>query len=477
MTNADVGLIGLGTMGANLARNIASKGFKCSVYNRTTEKINEFIAQFGNENLAGYKELSDFVKSIKSPRKIIIMVKAGSSVDKVIETLKPLLDENDIIIDCGNENYKNTQLRYSQLKKEKLRFIGSGVSGGEEGALKGPSIMLGGDKETYKEIKEIFEAIAAKDFSGGKCVTYIGDNGAGHYVKMVHNGIEYSVMQMIAESYELFRSIYKINAEQIANIFEKYNNAKLHSYLFEIVVPVLRRKDEFQKGYLVDYILDKAGQKGTGTWTAIDALYQGVTLSSITEAVFARTASNKKEKRIELSKLYKKDKQINPSMKLEEVIKLMEDALYAGMLSSYAQGYDLILNAAKEENWDIDLGEISRIWEGGCIIRADILNFLHQAYSNFYKNTVNTDLTSSHLFQIPEVVEGLNQSIHALRKIVCFGLENHIAMPSLATALTYFDTMTSEKTSANLIQGLRDYFGAHTYERTDREGFFHTEWN
>ncbi len=462
----EIGLIGLAVMGANLARNIAGRQHRIVVYNRTTEKTKEFIDEYGNEYLSAATNFKEFVASIARPRKIIIMVKAGTAVDAVINQLIPHLDKNDIIIDCGNSNYLDTKKRFEELKKKNMVFIGCGVSGGEEGALNGPSLMPGGTEKSWQSIKPIFEKIAAKDFGGKACVTYIGDNGAGHYVKMVHNGIEYGVMQMMAEAYELLRSVYRLKAPQIADIFEKYNRGKLKSYLFEISVEVLRRKDTFQKGYLIDHILDKAGQKGTGGWTAIDSIERAVTLSSITEAVYARVTSGEKELRGKLSKLYKRPV---PSQKipLEKFISILNDALYAGMLSAYAQGYSLIQKSAAEEGWKINLSEISRIWEGGCIIRAKILNFLHKAYA---KNQ------TKHLFEIKEVAAGMKKTIPKLRELVAFGAKNGSALPSLATALSYFESITSEKTSANLIQGLRDYFGAHTYERTDRKGNFHTEW-
>lgn len=467
MPQAQIGLIGLAVMGANLARNIARNQHSIVVFNRTISKTVEFINNFGNEYLTGAKDLAEFVSQIKRPRKIMIMVQAGQAVDMVIEQLKPWLDQDDIIIDCGNSNFHDTQRRYAELNQGGFKFIGCGVSGGEEGALNGPSLMPGGDPGTWEIIKPILTDIAAKDFQNEPCVTYIGDNGAGHYVKMVHNGIEYGVMQMMAEVYDLMRRTFDLSAPQIAEIFTQYNQGKLNSFLFEIASQVLTRQDEFQAGYLIDYILDKAGQKGTGQWTAMDALNRGIPLSTITESVFARTISSQKETRLKLNKLYHPmDFKIEFS---EDLIGILENALYAGMLSSYAQGYDLITQAARAQGWQIDLAEISRIWEGGCIIRAQILNFLHQAY-------VNSDQKDLHLFEISEVKEALDETLPDLRQIVSLLLQSQISAPSLATALTYFDGMTSAQSAANFIQGLRDFFGAHTYERIDRKGVFHTEW-
>lgn len=460
----EIGLIGLATMGANLARNISNKGFPTVVFNRTSEKTEKYIAEFGNEKLIGAKTLKEFVNKIAKPRKIIIMVQAGDPVDQVIAQLTPLLDPEDLIIDCGNSNYKDTIRRATERKQ----FLGCGVSGGEEGALNGPSLMPGGTPSAYKKVEKILNKIAARDFQGNSCTTYIGDNGAGHYVKTVHNGIEYGVMQMIAEAYEIYRTIYKLPAPKIAEIFQSYNRGKLKSYLFEIAAKVLQEKDPFKKGYLIDSILDEAGQKGTGRWTAIDALQRATALPTITEAVFARITSGDKETRKKLSKIYKTPtrKKTTP---LPQAIPLIRDALYAGMLSSYAQGFDLIQKAATEQNWQINLAEVSRIWEGGCIIRATILNTLHKAYGKNQK--------APHLFAVKELAEQLKKDVPKLRKITAISAENAVAIPALSSALQYFEAMTSEKSSANMIQGLRDFFGAHTFQRIDKKGSFHNDWS
>lgn len=364
MKKAQIGLIGLAVMGANLARNIASKDFDIIVYNRTKEKTAEFIKQYGNAHLSGeMQDLSNFVASIERPRKIIIMVQAGKPVDAVIEELLPYLDADDCIIDCGNSYYRDTIRREAYLAPKSIHFVGCGVSGGEEGALHGPSIMPGGSKENYVRLRPILEAIAARDFNGQACVTHIGTGASGHFVKMVHNGIEYAVMQIMAESYDALRKLYGLSAPGIADIFEDYSKGKLGSYLFDISLKVLRKEDEFKKGEsLVDYILDRAGQKGTGKWTAIDALERNVCVPTIAEAVFARNISANKKLRTELSTVFEEfhGKNLPP---LNKFLPLLKNGLYASILSAYAQGYDLISQASREEGWDVNLAEVSRIWE------------------------------------------------------------------------------------------------------------------
>jgi 6-phosphogluconate dehydrogenase len=465
----DIALIGLGVMGQSLARNIASRKFRVLTFNRHTEKAEKFIKEYGNTYLDYEKTVANLVKNLKTPRRIIIMVKAGDPVDQVIKSLLPHLSKGDIIVDAGNSLYTDSIRRTQELEKKGIHFVGMGVSGGEEGALRGPSIMPGGSAESWKALSPILKKIAAKDFKDSPCVTHIGTDGAGHYVKMVHNGIEYGVMQMMAEAYQVLRTVYGLRPDEIAGIFRKHNKGKLKSYLFEISVPVLERKDEFKKGYLIDHILDKAGQKGTGRWVAIDALRRGATLPTITLAVFARTVSSQKDQRVKLEKLYKKQK-IKASIPLAKFTKLLEDALYAGMISSYAQGFELIALAAKEQNWKINFSEITRIWEGGCIIRADLLNFLHKAFMKAKGKAV-------HLFTIQEVRSALQKNLPAWREVVSFGAKTGISMPCLGSSLNYFEDITSGKLPANFIQGLRDYFGAHTYERTDKKGVFHTPWS
>lgn len=467
MDKANIGVIGLGAMGSNLALNL-SRNFNVSVYNRTYEKTRELIKDYGKDKLVGYEHLPEFINSLSLPRKVIIMVPAGAATDQVIDEIKLLLTVGDIIIDCGNSYYKDTNARMLRLKNDGLNFVGCGVSGGEEGALHGPSLMPGCDLQIYNQLENIFKTIAAKDFSSNACVTYIGENGAGHFVKMVHNGIEYSVMELISEIYDIYRSLYMLDSMQIAQIFEEYNLGKLNSYLIEITSKVLKQKDEKTDDYLINKILDRAGQKGTGKWTSIDSLDRDVALPSITEAVFARVISSDKETRLRLSKIYNKSLPQNlPS--LDQFKEQAQKALYCAQLSSYAQGYDLIQKAAISENWHINLSEISRIWEGGCIIRSQLLNLLHQAFAGIDINM--------HLFEINIIVEEMESSKTYLRDVVSLANLNGVAVPSLSTALSYFEMMTSQNLPANLIQGLRDYFGAHTYERNDMGGSFHTNWN
>jgi len=466
---ADIAIVGLGVMGQSLARNIASKGFRVMGWDRHKAKAKEFVKKYGNDNLDACSSYSNVIKNLKTPRKYLLLVPAGDAVDSVLKDLKPHLKKGDIVIDAGNSNYKDTIRREAEWAKRGIDFVGMGVSGGEEGALRGPSIMPGGSKRAWKELSPILKKIAAKDFDGKPCVTHVGTDGAGHYVKLAHNGIEYGVMQMMAEAYFALKNIYGLKPNEISKIFKKYNKGKLKSYLFEISIPILTRKDEFKDGYLIDYILDKAGQKGTGRWVAIDALERGVVLPTITMSVYARSVSSKKEERIKLSKLFKKPK-VKPPIPLSKFIKELEGALYAGMISSYAQGFELIRTAAKEQNWKIDFAEVTRIWEGGCIIRADMLNFLHKAFIKAKGKPV-------HLFTIKEIRTALQKDLGDWRKVVSFGAITGVPMPCLATSLTYFEEITSQTLSANFIQGQRDFFGAHTYERTDRKGTFHTPWS
>ena len=468
MKKADIGLIGLAVMGANLARNIA-KYEKIIVYNRTTEKTKIFLKEFGNKNLDGTTDLKTFVQKLKRPRKIIIMVQAGEAVDSIIGQLLKHIQAGDVIIDCGNSNFKDTQRRFLELQKQQINFFGCGVSGGEEGALNGPSLMPGGNQAAYKKIEPTLKKIAARDFSGRPCVTFVGENGAGHFVKMVHNGIEYGVMQLMAESYDALRKIYKLTPPQIADIFAKFNKGKLKSYLFEIAVNVLRQTDPYKKGFLVDYINDKASQKGTGALTAISALQKGSALSLITESVFARTISSEKTLRQQLNKIYRTSSLPKPPLPLKEFTLLLEKALYGAMLIAYSEGFNLIQKTAEEEKWDLNLAEISRIWQGGCIIRADILKILRQAYSK----KINQ---KKFLLLIPKIAKEVEIPLKNLRKIIATFTKSEIPKPAFSAALNYFDAIKTASSPANFVQALRDYFGAHTYERTDRKGIFHTNW-
>lgn len=468
MEKANIGLIWLAVMWANLARNIAGNGYKTIVFNRTSEKTTNFISEYWSEKLVWSTDLKEFVEGIESPRKIIIMVKAGDPVDKTIEKLVPLLDKDDIIIDCGNSFYKDTQRRYLSLEKQWINFVWCGVSGWEEWALNWPSIMPGGSEKSWLELKDIFESISAEDFDWWKCVSYIWEDWAGHFVKMVHNGIEYAVMQMIAEAYDSLRKLYNLNSWEISDIFKEYNEWKLKSYLFEITYKVLNKKDEFDDGeYLIDNILDTAGAKWTWKWTSIEWFERGRSISTIWEATFSRAISSQKELRTKLSKLYKKD--INtPEMSLEEYVKILENTLYSGMLFAYSQWYSLIVETSKDEGWKVDLSDISRIWQGGCIIRAEILDFLTKSFSS------NNDF--EHLFELEEIREEIEKWLNDYTKFIEINVWNSIPTPSLSSWINYFYSITSENSSANLIQWLRDYFWAHTYERNDREWVFHSKW-
>lgn len=465
----NIWLVWLAVMGANLARNIANKWFKILTYNRTPSKTQEFIEQYWNENLWWAMNIKEFVTWLETPRKIILMVKAWDAVDEIIEQILPYLEKDDILIDWWNSYYKDTVKRWKYLNSKWIKFIWTWVSGGEEWALHWPSIMPGWDHWDWLLLKPILEKICAKDFDGWPCVAYIWENWAWHYVKMVHNGIEYAIMQMMAEGYDSLRLIYGLSAWQIWEIFKKYNDWKLNSYLFEISIAVLSQKDDInQWKYLVDFILDKAWNKWTWKWTAMDALDRWVAVPSITEAVYARYISAQKDLRVDISKKYT-PASYEKIMPLDEYIKLLEDGLYLWMLSAYAQWYDLISNTAKQENWTINLAHISRIWEWGCIIRAKILKILHNAFEKAWNKI--------HLFQIPSMVEIFEKDIENYKLLVSIFSKLWVSSLALSSGLSYFISMKSEKVSANFLQWQRDYFWAHTYERTDKEGIFHTNWN
>ena len=466
------GVIGLAVMGQNLARNVASRGYRTSVYNRTTDKMTDLIAEYGSDTLVGQESLESFVQSLEQPRKIMIMVKAGKPVDSVIADLLPLLGEGDIIIDGGNSLYTDTIRREKELTEKGLYFFGCGVSGGEEGALEGPSLMPGGSDKVWEWLKPILESIAAEDFSGGKCVTHIGENGAGHYVKMVHNGIEYAIMQMIAESYQLLEQGFGLEPPEIANVFDQFNKGRLSSYLFEIAVPILKKRDDLEEGFLIDKILDQAGQKGTGRWTAIESFQRGTEVSTIAQAVNARVSSSEKEKRTQYAERYdqlRSEMTKTSSASAEAFVLDLEKALYVAILVAYEQGFDLLSKTAKEQDWDLDFSEISRIWQGGCIIRADILKVLQEAFGS------SKDSRPS-LLMIDSVVGEVSGGWGSLKEVMKIGIDSSVPMYCFGAALTSLESLTSSRTSANMLQGLRDYFGAHTYKRIDREGVFHSDW-
>ncbi|MBD3156968.1 NADP-dependent phosphogluconate dehydrogenase [Candidatus Peregrinibacteria bacterium] len=464
MKQPHIGLIGLGTMGANLARNIAHKGYSIAVYNRTTSVTESFLKNHGNSSITGPRTLEEFVESLKPPRIILLMVKAGKAVDIVIDQLRPLIEKGDSIIDCGNSYFKDTKRRYNELENYEIHFAGCGVSGGEEGALNGPSLMLGSNDNSWQQLKDVLQAIAAKDFNGKPCVTHVGPESAGHYVKMVHNGIEYGIMQLMAEGYDMLRTLYTLSSKDIAHIYKQYNDTELSSYLFDISEAVLLRKDDQSDTYIVDMILDEAAQKGTGAWTAHESLATGEATPTIAEAVFARYLTGNKEKRKMLAKHYASLKK-QPKTISDDVVNTLRDALYSSILLTYIQGFSLIHNASQEYAWNIDLPEIARIWQGGCIIRADMLSLLHSALRE-----------EKQLLATPSVQKALLPRIRGLRHIITQGVGAGIPLPAFSSTLAYIDTLTSSQLPANYIQGLRDRFGAHTYKRIDKKGVFHTDW-
>lgn len=461
-----IGVTGLAVMGANLARNIASRGVPVAVHNRTYAKTEQFMADYGAEgDFTASESVKDFVDSLETPRKIIVMVKAGKPVDGVIEELTPLLDQGDIIIDAGNSHFPDTVRRTAECEANGLRFMGVGVSGGEEGALLGPSIMPGGDPAAYEEVREIFESIAAV-VDGTPCVTHVGPGGAGHYVKMVHNGIEYADIQLIAEAYDLLTNVVGLDAPAVGKIFEEWNSGDLDSFLIEITGKVLAKTDAKTGRPLVDVIVDQAGQKGTGTWTAIDALQLGIPLTGITEAVFARGLSALRSERKAAAGVLAGP---TPSKEVDE--SLVEDirlALYASKVVAYAQGFAQMRAASVENGWDLKLGEMATIWRGGCIIRARFLNRIREAYDE------HPDLDN--LLMVPYFTEAVANAQDAWRRVIVKATEQGVPIPAFSSSLSYYDGYRRERGPANLIQGLRDFFGAHTYKRIDAEGSFHTRW-
>jgi 6-phosphogluconate dehydrogenase len=467
MSKQQIGVIGLAVMGKNLAMNIESRGYSVSVYNRSREKTDEMLAETKGKNIVAAFTIEEFVQSLEKPRKILLMVKAGAATDATIDQLKPYLEKGDIIIDGGNTYFADTQRRNKELSELGLHFIGTGVSGGEEGALLGPSIMPGGQKEAYDLVAPIFQDIAAK-VNGEACTTYIGPDGAGHYVKMVHNGIEYGDMQLISESYFMLKHILGLSAEELHQVFADWNKGELDSYLIEITADIFTKKDEETGKPLVDVILDTAGQKGTGKWTSQSALDLGVPLPIITESVFARFISAMKQERVEASKVLNGPESKPFDGDREAFIESIRKALYLSKICSYAQGFAQMRAASEEYNWDLSYGEIAMIFRGGCIIRAQFLQKIKEAYD---RDPGLKNLLLDPYFK--EIAEGYQQS---LREIISAAVMNGIPVPSFSAALSYFDSYRTETLPANLIQAQRDYFGAHTYQRIDKEGIFHTEW-
>ena len=464
------GLIGLAVMGENLALNVERNGFPISVYNRSREKTDAFMAnRAGGKDIHAAYTIEDFVASLESPRQILVMVKAGGPVDAVINQLKPLLNPGDTIIDGGNSLYGDTERRTQDLEAMGLTYIGMGVSGGEEGALNGPSLMPGGTKAAYDSIEPIVTKIAAQ-VDDGPCVTYIGPGGAGHYVKMVHNGIEYGDMQLIAEAYDLLKTVGGLDDAALHEIFKEWNTTEeLDSFLIEITADIFKYEDPTTHTPLVEMILDAAGQKGTGRWTVISALELGVSIPTITAAVNARIMSSIKEERVAAShELGNPPQAMHLNGNLQGFVNQVRDALYCSKICSYAQGMALLAKASEEFNYDLDLGETARIWKGGCIIRAGFLNKIKAAFDE------NPQL--SNLLMAPEFKQSIIDRQSAWRSVVALAAQQGVAVPAFSASLDYFDSYRRDRLPQNLTQAQRDYFGAHTYKRIDKEGVFHTEW-
>ncbi len=467
--DSELGITGLAVMGRNLARNVARHGIPVALHNRTTARTDEVMAQFGHEGpMTPTRSIEQFVAALARPRRILLMVKAGPAVDAVIDELVPHLDRGDILIDGGNSFFEDTRRRGQALADRGLHFLGTGVSGGEEGALHGPSIMPGGPRQAYAAVEPVFTTIAAQ-VDGVPCCAYIGTDGAGHYVKMVHNGIEYADMQLIAESYDLLRQALGMDAGELAAVFAEWNQGDLESFLIEITATVLAKVDPATGRPLVDLILDEAEQKGTGRWTAEQALELGIPTTAITEAVFARSLSALKEERTRAAGVLRGPTRGDGGERRgAQLVDDVRQALYASKIVAYAQGFQQLTAAARQYGWDLDLGALATIWRGGCIIRARFLNRIRDAYS--------TDPKTENLLLIPYFHDAVGQAQQAWRRVVGLAVEAGVPVPAMSSALAYYDGYRQERAPANLIQGLRDFFGAHTYHRVDRPGTFHTRW-
>ncbi|PQQ22977.1 NADP-dependent phosphogluconate dehydrogenase [Photorhabdus hindustanensis] len=466
MSKQQIGVVGMAVMGRNLALNIESRGYSVSIFNRSSDKTDEVIAENPGKKLVPSYTIEEFVDSLEKPRRILLMVKAGEATDKTIASLTPHLDKGDILIDGGNTYFQDTIRRNRELSAQGFNFIGTGVSGGEEGALKGPSIMPGGQKEAYELVAPILQEIAAKA-EGEPCVAYIGPDGAGHYVKMVHNGIEYGDMQLIAEAYSLLKNALNLSNEELSEIFTDWNNGELSSYLIEITADIFRKKDEAGQ-YLVDVILDEAANKGTGKWTSQSSLDLGIPVTLITESVFARYISSLKDQRVAAAKVLSGPEAQPFKGEKAEFIEKVRRALYLGKIVSYAQGFQQLKAASDEYQWNLNYGEIAGIFRAGCIIRAQFLQKITDAYNE------NADIAN--LLLAPYFKKIADEYQQALRDVVSYGVQNGIPTPTFSAAISYYDSYRSAVLPANLIQAQRDYFGAHTYKRTDKEGVFHTEW-
>lgn len=463
-----IGVVGMAVMGKNLALNIESRGYTVAIYNRTSSKTETVAKEHADKKLVPSYSIQDFVTSLEKPRRIILMVKAGAGTDAVIQELLPLLDKGDVLIDGGNTFFKDTMRRNAELDKSGINFIGMGVSGGELGALQGPSMMPGGQKEAYDLVAPIFEQMAAKATDGAPCVTYIGPNGAGHYVKMIHNGIEYGDEELIAESYHVLHELVGLSVDEIAAIFDDWNKGELDSYLIDITADILTRKDDLGTGKpIVDVILDRTANKGTGKWSSANALELEIPQSLITESVYARYISMMKEERVKASKVLPK-----PVGKVDfdkaEVVEMIRKALYFSKIMSYAQGFEQMRIASDHYDWNLDYANIARIWRAGCIIRAQFLQNITDAYEK--------DPQLQNLMLDDYFLNITKQYQESVRDLVGLAVKAGVPVPGFAAAISYFDSYRSERLPANIIQAERDYFGAHTYERTDREGSFHYPW-
>ena len=470
MKKSDIGLIGLAVMGENLVLNMESKGFRVSVFNRTVEKVDKFMNARGKDkNIYGAHSLQDFIDSLESPRKVFLMVKAGAAVDAFIDSLIPLLDKGDSIIDGGNTHFPDTARRREYVESKGLLYIGTGVSGGEEGALKGPSMMPGGSPEAWPYVKPIFQGICAKVADGSPCCDWVGEGGAGHFVKMVHNGIEYGDIQLICECYQIMKDILGMSNQEMHEVFAEWNKGDLDSYLIEITRDILAKKDD-EGNYVLDYILDTAGQKGTGKWTAISALDEGVPLTLIAESVFARCLSAQKDERVADSAILQGPKAAQYTGDKAAFLEDLRKALFAAKIVSYAQGYALMRAAAKAYGWNLNYGGIALMWRGGCIIRSVFLGKIKEAFD------ANPKL--SNILLAPYFTAKVAEAQQGWRNVIAEAVKNGVPAPCLSAALEYYDGYRCDRLPANMLQAQRDYFGAHTYERTDRPRgeFFHTNW-
>src|SRR5438132_2523919 len=465
---SDIGLIGLAVMGENLVLNMESKGFPVAVFNRTTAVTEKFAATRGKrKKITPTKTSEEFIGTLERPRKVMMMIKAGKPVDQVIGEVAPLLERGDVLIDGGNSLFTDTQRRFHDLEEKGIHYVGCGVSGGEEGALKGPSLMPGGSRESYEIIAPIFRKIAAQ-VDGEPCCRYMGPDGAGHYVKMVHNGIEYGDMQLICEAYAILKNVLGQEAKDLADIFAQWNRGALESYLIEITAEIFRKQDPDTGKPLVDVILHKAGQKGTGLWTLQSALSQSVVISTINAAVEARVISSRKEERVAASKILPQPQLPTFSGNRDELVQAVHDALYASNSVSWAQGMELLGAASATYHWNLNFGDIATIWRGGCIIRARFLNRITEAYAR--NPSLHNLLLDSYFTDI------IAQTQHNWRVAVSTAINQGVAVPAFSASLAYFDSYRSARLPANLLQAQRDFFGAHTYERVDKPGVFHTEW-